>query len=171
MLLRVGKIGRPHGLRGEVTIVTESDDPERLSNLTALHVGLDAETVEARRVRSLRIHVTKKGRALIVHFDGTDGREAAAALRGLFVYAEEADLPPLDDDEWYIDDVIGFEVRTVDGDHVGIVHEVLSLSVHDVYVIKREGQEDAMVPAVSAFVEELDGDLRRMTVRPIEGLL
>lgn len=170
-LLLVGTVGRPHGVLGEVKVVPETDDPERLRALERVFVGDAPERAEERAVEGLRFQPTKRGVVALVRFAGIAGRDAADLLRGQHVYAAEADLPPLEEGEVYLHDLIGLAVVTDNGEAVGTVTDVLSGGAQPLLVVKRNGQPDALVPDVDEIVTDVDLDAERITIRPPEGLL
>ncbi len=170
-LLLVGRIGRPHGVRGEVKVVPETDDPARIEALGTLHVGADAERARPQAVEHVRMQHTRRGPLALVKFAGVDAREAAEALRGLLVFARPADLPPLAEGEAFVHDLVGLRVVSEEGEDVGTVKDVLQAPAHALYVVDRPGGPDALIPAVGAFVSSVDLEAGRLVIRPIEGLL
>lgn len=171
MLLRVGRVGKPHGLRGEVKVVPETEDPTRLEQVAHLYLGESSEVARQYAVESVRFQPFKNGTTIILGLGEVDGIDAAQAIRGLFVYADEEDLPELSDDEWFLDDLIGMSVVLENEESIGTVSDVLELPSHPILVVAREGHSDAMVPAVPEFVLSVDPDANRIVIRPIEGLL
>ena len=170
-LLLVGTVGRPHGVLGEVKVVPETDDPERLRALERVFVGDAPERAEERAVESLRFQPTRRGLTALVRLAGISGRDAADLLRGLHVYAAEDDLPPLDEGEVFLHDLIGLAVVTDEGEAVGTVTDVLTGGAQPLLVVKRDGKPDALVPDVDEIVTDVDLDAERITIRPPEGLL
>ncbi|HET6568143.1 MAG TPA: ribosome maturation factor RimM [Rhodothermales bacterium] len=170
-LLLVGRFGRVHGLRGEVKMVPETGDPEHLQELEAIYAGPDEERSVLFGVESVRLQQTKHGVTLIVKLEGVDTPEQADALRQQLVFAREADLPPLEEDELYLHDLIGLSVVTEEGEEVGSISEILEMPGHYMYVVSRPGKPDAWIPAVEEFVADVDLGGGRMVIRPIEGLL
>lgn len=170
-LLLVGTCGRAHGVLGEVKVIPETDDPERLRALERVFVGDAPERAEARAVEALRFQPTRRGTVALVRFEGIAGRDAADLLRGLHVYADEADLPPLDEGEIFLHDLIGLAVVTDEGEAVGTVTDVLSGGAQPLLVVQRDGLPDALVPDAAEIVTGVDLDAERITIRPPEGLL
>lgn len=170
-LLLIGRVVREHGVHGELKVVPETDDPERFEALETVYLGARPEAARPHVVRNVRYQTTKRGELVVLALDGVDTREAAAALRGAAVFADEADLPPLDDDELYLHDLVGLRVETADGEPVGFVADVLETPAHLTFRIERPGRPDALVPAVPAFVAETDLEAGRLVLTPIEGLL
>jgi 16S rRNA processing protein RimM len=170
-LLLIGRIGKPHGVRGEMKVVPETDDPERFADLETCYVGPRPEAVTAYAIASVRYQHSKRGITVLLGLDAIADRDAAEALRGQLVYAHRDDLPALDEGEFFIDDLLDLDVVTTEGDAVGTIVDVMELPSHPVYVVERPGQPDALIPGVPAFIEEVDLEAGRVVLRPIEGLL
>lgn len=107
----------------------------------------------------------------IVKFEGYPNATAAEALCGTDLEIDEADLPPLPEGEYYLHDLIGLEVVTVAGEVVGTLVQALTTGANDVYVVRREGKPDALIPAIRDVVQSVDLQTRRMTIDPMPGLL
>jgi 16S rRNA processing protein RimM len=164
--LVVGRIGRPHGVRGDVTVEVRTDDPElRFAPGTAIATdpaGRGPLVIEGRRWH--------KG-MLLVAFEGVHDRDAAEELRGTMLVIDSADVTPPDDpDEFHDHQLIGLAVQTVAGEPVGEVEDVLHHG-QDLLVVRRKGQDDALIPFVKALVPEVDLEAGRLVVDPPEGLL
>jgi 16S rRNA processing protein RimM len=150
--LEIGRIGRPHGVRGDVMVTLTTNFTERVAVGTTWWVGEREMTVEAARPH--------QGRH-IVHLAGLDDRDEAAALTGARVYALPLDDAP-DGDVW-VHEVIGASVIDRAGREHGRVVAVEANPAHDLLVLEGGG----LVPMV--FVVEHDGD--RVVIDPPEGLL
>lgn len=169
MQLVVGRVGRPHGLRGEVTVEVRTDDPDERfaagSVLVTEPAGRGPLTVSDSRWHSGR---------LLVRFSGFGDRESAESLRDTVLAIDAADLAPLSDpEEFYDHELIGLKAVTVTGEHVGTVSDVLHHG-QDLLVIDgagaRSGRE-ILVPFVAAMVPEVDIGAGRLVVDPPPGLL
>ena len=170
-LLLVGRIGKTHGVRGEVKVIPETDDPERFASLDVVFLGRTPEDAAPHPVTSVRFQQSKRGLTVVLGLEGIETVEQAAALRQQAVFAFEEDLPPLDDDEFFLHDLIGLDVVTEEGERIGAVKDVLELPAHLVYVVTRPDKPDALIPAVPAFIADVDvHGAQRLVVRPIEGL-
>ena len=171
-LLLVGRVVRAHGTGGELKVAPETDDPARLAALPTLYVGRSEAQAVPREVEGVRFQQTKRGPLALVAFAGVHSREAADVLKKMRVYAAASDLPPLEDGEAFIHDLIGLRVESGEGELLGTVKDVLTVPAHALYVVARPGgRPDAFIPAVEDFVEEVDLNEGRLVVRPIEGLL
>jgi 16S rRNA processing protein RimM len=169
MQLVVGRVGRPHGLRGDVTVEVRTDDPEqRFAAGTVLVTEPAAAgplTVGAARWHSGR---------LLVRFAGCEGREAAENLRGILLVVDSAQLPASRDPEEFHDhELIGLDVMTTAGDQVGVVRDVLHHG-QDLLVIEGRNERSGaqiLVPFVAPLVPEVDVAAGRLVIDPRPGLL
>lgn len=165
----VGRVGRPQGVRGEVTVEVRTDAPdERFAPGTVLLTEPAARgplTVAAARDHSGR---------LVVRFDGVDDRGAAEALRDTLLLVDVASLAPLDDPDTFHDwQLIGLRAERADGSPVGLVSDVLHLPHGDVLVLDRQAAppQEALVPFVRAIVPIVDLAGGRIVLDPPGGLL
>lgn len=170
-LLRLGRIFRPHGVRGELKVAPDMDDPTRLEAVEVVYVGPHEGRIVAHRVTSVRYQETKRGTTVILGLDGIADRGDAEVITKQFVYATEDDLPPLEEGELFVHDLIGLEVVTEAGEPVGTVLNLVEMPAHDVFVVQRAEGGERMIPAVDDFVVDIDLEEGRVIVRPIEGLL
>ncbi|MEV0825613.1 ribosome maturation factor RimM [Nonomuraea rubra] len=166
MQLVVGRIGRPHGVRGDVTVEVRTDDPE-LRFVAGKPIATDPADRGPLVVAGRRWH---KG-VLLLTFEGITDRDAAEELRGTMLVIDSAEVTPSDDpDEFHDHQLIGLSVQTVAGEPVGEVEDVLHHG-QDLLVVRRKGQEDALIPFVRELVPEVDLEAGRLVVDPPEGLL
>lgn len=162
----VGRIGRPHGVRGEVTVEVRTDSPEvRFAPGTVL--GTDPARPGGLEVAGFHWH---SGR-LLLSFDGVVDRTGAESLRGLLLTAVIADDErPEDPEEFYDHQLVGLTARTVAGD-LGQVAEVLHLPAQDLLVVRTAAGREVLVPFVSEIVPEVDLAAGTLLVDPPAGLL
>ena len=160
----VGRIGKPHGLRGEVAVQVRTDFPEQRFVIGA---QLSADTGRTLTVQAVRPH----GGALLVRFTGVADRDAAAQLAGLVLTADVTALPELDDpDEFYDHQLEGLAAVGPDGALLGTVREVVHAPASDLLVLQT-GHGEALVPFVREIVPQVDLAGRRVVVDPPPGLL
>ncbi|MFY1669124.1 ribosome maturation factor RimM [Plantactinospora sp. WMMB334] len=187
MLLIVGRIGRPHGIRGEVTVEVRTDDPEaRFAAGAVLLTGPAAsgtgpagarsvpgygelfQVPEQVTVETVRWH---QGR-LLVGFEGVHDRNLAEALRGTLLWVESTELPPpADPDEFNDHQLIGLAAVTPAGDPLGEVTRIDHAPASDLLVLRRPEGRTALIPFVKAIVPEVDLAAGRVVVDPPPGLL
>ena len=169
----VGRVGRPHGIKGELTVELRTDEPDRRFAPGSVLVvqrpaGGPAPAPTTLTVASTRWHQER----LLVRFEGIDDRNAAEAARGLVLVTRVSlDEAPDDPEEFYDHQLVGLSVLTDDGSVVGVVGDVLHSGGQDLLVVTREGREDALVPFVSALVPEVDVAGGRLVVADRPGLL
>lgn len=162
----VGRIGRPHGVRGEMTVEVRTDDPElRFAPGTVLLTEPAARgpvTVAGRRWHR---------EVLLLTVDGVESREDAEVLRDTELHVPVADLPELDDpDAWYDHQLVGLAVRLPDGETLGEVTAVRHEGA-DLLIVRRTDGRELLVPFVTAIVPTVDVAGGVVVVDPPEGLL
>lgn len=169
--LLVARIGKPHGLRGEVTVQVHTDDPERRFVDGAV---LDTEAAPGTGVpRRLTIASTRVHRGIwLLGFAEVPDRTGAESLRGTRLYVDPDDSPDEDEDEgWYEDDLVGLSVVLSDGTVVGEVAALETRPAQDLLVVRLAGGGEALVPFVEAVVPEVDTEAGRVVIDPPAGLL
>lgn len=168
----VGRIGKPHGIRGEVTVDVRTDEPERRFAVgTVLRAAPPAGS--DRRPGSLTVARSRWHQStLLVTFDELDDRNAAEAARGTVLTATlGADEVPDDPDEYYDHQLIGLAVVDVDGTPLGEVTAVVHGAAQDLLSVRTADRRDALVPFVSALVPEVDLAAGRVVVADRPGLV
>jgi 16S rRNA processing protein RimM len=167
MQVAVGRIGKAHGVRGEVAVEVRTDDPDRRFADGAVLVTDPPERGPLTVVRS-RPHAGR----LLVQFDGVADRTAAAMLRGTLLTVDSTGDPPLDDpDEFYDHQLVGLVAFSVGGEPLGDVEDVLHPPGPDLLVLRRPTGEETLVPFVASIVPTVDLAAGRLVVDPPEGLL
>ena len=167
-LLVVGRIGKPQGIKGEVTVQVRTDDPDTRFAVGAVLLTDPVErgplTVEGARWQNGR---------LMVAFAGVADRNGAELLRETLLQVDARTLsPPEDEDEFHDHVLRGMTAVLVGGDPLGEVVDVLHLPHGDVLVVRRaDNGAEVLVPFVKAMVPVVDVAARRIEVAPPEGLL
>ena len=156
--LDCGQIVNTHGVRGEMRIVPWADSPDFLCGFSTLYVDGGAK-----KVVSSRVH---KG-SVIVKLDGVDTVEQAMALKGRTVQIRRADAR-LPEGAFFLEDIIGLDVVDEAGQKLGVLREVLSPSIQQVYVV--EGEREILIPAVPEFILETNIQGGYIKVRLIDGM-
>ena len=169
--LVVGRIGKPHGLRGEVSVEPRTDEPERRFAVGA-RLGTERNRPGARSGGTLTVrgHRWHSGR-LLLSFEEITDRDAAEEARGtLLVVPVDPDERPDDPEEFYDHQLVGLAVVAPDGTAVGRLTEVVHGTAQDLLVIDVGGRE-VLVPFVAALVPEVDLAGGRIVVDDRPGLL
>ncbi len=157
----VGRVLGAWGVRGDVRVEPQSDDPDRFS--PGSRVFLDGSPTV---VLSNRPH---KG-GLVVRLESVAARNAAEVLKGASLTVPREEVGPLPDGSFYHFEIIGLPVYTTDGEELGVVHEILATGSNDVYVVRDSAGKERLVPALNGVVLTVDLEGRRMTVELPEGL-
>jgi len=168
MQLVVGRIRRPHGIRGELSVEVRTDDPEE-----RFVVGRALRTDPAERgpltVAARRWH----SGSLLLAFEEIGDRDAAEDLRGTWLVVDSSEIGPASDpDEFHDHELIGLAAVTVGGEPVGVVTDVRHHG-QDLLVIEPPagGRDELLVPFVAAIVPEVDVAAGRLVIDPPPGLL
>ncbi|MFJ9683011.1 ribosome maturation factor RimM [Streptomyces sp. NPDC101194] len=167
MQLVVARIGRAHGIKGEVTVEVRTDEPElRLAPgavLATEPAGAGPLTIETGRVHSGR---------LLLRFEGVRDRTAAEALRNTLLIAEvdPAELPE-DPEEFYDHQLMDLDVVLTDGTAVGRITEITHLPSQDLFIVERPDGSEVMIPFVEEIVTEIDLAEQRAVIVPPPGLI
>lgn len=167
MQVTVGRIGRPHGIRGDVVVGVRTDEPE-LRFAIGSRLDTDPADVGPLTVAATRWH----SGALIVRFAGIRDRDAAASLGGTWLTVESGTLnAPEDPDEFRDHDLVGLSVKTPDGTVVGVVADVLHHGQDVLAIRPLSGPEEILVPFVKAIVPDVDVAAGVLVIDPPPGLL
>jgi len=163
----IGKVVTTHGIKGALKVMPLSDFPERINALKHVFVEKGGRAVRY-NVQDAFIH----GRFWVVHLEGVDSPEAAAKLVGSLLtvpLSERVKLPP---DTYYLDQIIGLDVYTTEGEYLGRVTEILQTGSNDVYVVRPEEKEqkELLLPALKSVVKNVDLQAGRMEVDLPRGL-
>jgi 16S rRNA processing protein RimM len=167
--IAVGKVLRPHGVRGELRVEIITGHPERLGRHAYFYLASPESPEVAQRYAVERLRKHKTG-LLLLKLGGCDDRNAAEELRGMLVQIPIEEAVPLEEGEYYHFQLLGVRVETEAGKFLGQVVEVLETGANHVYVLDGPHGE-VLLPAVEDTVRELDLELKRMVVRLLPGTL
>ncbi len=163
--IAVGRIVGVHGMRGEVKVELYTDFPERFDEGAVLQMGDDLVEVT---VLSSRPH---KGNMLLM-LSALHHRNEAELLRGQWLYVHEDEAATLDENSYWVHDILGMEVVSDEGEQLGTVFDVLFTGANEVYIVRaHDGSREILLPATDEVVRVVDVEARRMTVHLIPGLL
>jgi 16S rRNA processing protein RimM len=171
MELVVARIGRPQGLRGEVSVEVRTDDPGR-----RFVVGAELRT-DPRAAGPLTLaSVREQSGRTILRFEGCEDRAQAEQLRGVLLLVETAeDADPAADadgeaDEWYDHELVGLAAVDIQGAPLGTLVRLEHLPAQDLLVVRTEEGAEVLVPFVSALVPQVDVAAGRVVIDPPGGL-
>jgi 16S rRNA processing protein RimM len=190
MLLVIGHIGKPHGIRGEVLVTVRTDEPEaRFVAGAVFHTevqrdrrvrtgpavaasaptsGVRYEVPPTLTLESLRWH---QGR-VIAQFEGVHDRNVAEELRGVLLQVDSADVTPPDDpDEFHDHQLVGLAVVDTEGVTLGTVDRIDHAPASDLIVLRKADGGTALIPFVTAMIPSVDLRAGRIVADLPEGLL
>jgi 16S rRNA processing protein RimM len=163
--LLVGRINRPHGVRGEMRVepLTNSFD---YGTAVRLFVGRRPEEVAEYKVEALRFHQGK----VLLKLAEIDDRNIVEGWQNWLIYAKREDVPPLVEGEFYLHQLIGMAVVTEEGEDLGVVSDTIQTGANDVFVVQG-GRGELLLPDIEEVVLKVDAAERRITVRLMDGLV
>jgi 16S rRNA processing protein RimM len=165
MQLVVGRIGRAHGVRGDLFVEVRTDEPDERF--------VQGATLITSNGQSLTVATSKwhSGR-LVVHFVDYDDRTTAETLRGLELSVDVDPLVlPTEEDEYYDHQLMGLRVQHESGELVGVISDVIHLPSQDMFAVTREDDTEVLIPFVREFVPDVDVAGGVVTITPPPGLL
>ncbi len=158
--LVIGKVARPHGIRGELRLEVHTGSPAHLNEVQTVYLGVEHTPY---RLESFRLHQT----ALLISIEGCDTRDAAEKLRGEWVAVKLEEAVPLREGEYYHHQIIGLNVVTAAGEDLGTVTEIIQTGANDVYVVRGPVGE-VLLPAIKSVILKIEPP--QMVVQLPEGL-
>ncbi len=159
-LVRLGRVIKPHGIRGELVVAAEGETLAMLAVGSAVVVGGTPDTIAGMRPHQGRVLLT---------LDGCSDRTAAEALRGSWVEVAAVGLPSLAEGEWYADDLVGWTLFDGQGERVGDIAAVLPGSAHDYLQIGAAARH--LVPMVREWLVDVDAGSRTISMDLPAGIL
>lgn len=165
-LLQVGVITQTHGIRGEVKVFPTTDDAARFRDLkhVLLDTGKETLPLEIENVKFFKQFV-------ILKFKGFDNINDVEGYKRCPLLVERSEAVPLEEDEYFITDMIGMQVSTDSGEDFGVLKDVLTTGANDVYVIDRPSEGEVLIPAIKECILDVDIPGRKMTVHVMKGLV
>jgi 16S rRNA processing protein RimM len=161
VLLTIGRIVAPHGIRGEVKMVLATDRPERLADLRRVYLdGSDSPT------RLTRSRLQGNSREALLKFEGVNDRDAAELLRGATVQIRGNQLPPPEEGVFFHYQILGLTAYDEADNPLGEVTEIIEAGEVDVYVVTAPDGSQQLYPALRDIVLSIDPAAGRMLIRP-----
>ncbi len=161
--MAVGRIVGPHGVRGEIKVKPLTDFPQRFAPGSLLYLG---EETFQREVVASRPH---RG-MLLIKLSGLSDRNAVEHLRGSYLFIAREEAMPLEEDEYYEDELVGLMVETMEGELLGELVEIMWTGANEVYIVQGPRGE-ALIPAIAQVVQEVDLEAGVMRVSLLPGLV
>jgi 16S rRNA processing protein RimM len=164
-LLRIGVISSTHGIRGEVKVFPTTDLPEQYETLESvfLDTGKELLTLELERVRYFKNRI-------IVKFKGYDNINDIEPYKGKDLLITREQAVPLEENEYFIADLIGCRAVTEEGRELGVLDDVLETGANDVFVVKKPDGKELLLPYIEECILDIDLEEKMITVHMMEGL-
>ncbi len=167
MLITVGRIVKPFGVKGEMKIEPMTDFPERFKKLRNIFLVSPSGTQFETEVRSVRYD---EGGNPYLFIRGYESPEKARELNGWFIKVPQEKTVPLPEGTYYHFELIGMEVVSEAGEKLGTITDIFETGSNDVYVMK-QGRKETYIPAIKEIIKEVDRTRKRMVIHVMEGLL
>lgn len=165
-MLQVGVITQTHGVRGEVKVFPTTDDVNRFKKLkqVILDTGKETMPLEIQSVKFFKQFV-------ILKFKGIDNINDIEKYKRCSLYVTREHAVALEEDEYFIADMIGMEVCTEDGNIFGTLKDVIETGANDVYVIENAEHGEVLVPAIKECIRSVDIEKGQMIIHLMDGLI
>ena len=163
---QVGGITQTHGVRGEVKVFPTTDDVNRFKKLkqVILDTGKETMPLEIQSVKFFKQFV-------ILKFKGIDNINDIEKYKRCSLYVTREHAVALEEDEYFIADMIGMEVCTEDGNIFGTLKDVIETGANDVYVIENAEHGEVLVPAIKECIRSVDIEKGQMMIHLMDGLI
>ena len=155
-ILRVGKIVNTHGLKGEVKVIALTDDPKRYNDLDFVLIDGVERKIQGCKFQKDRV---------IVKIEGIDSIEEAEKYKNKYIEIPREYAVPLEEDTYYIADIIGCNVYDTEGKSLGEVYDVIQTKNNDVYWIRKP--KELLIPVLLDIVTDIDVENRKITIKPV----
>lgn len=159
----IGKIISTHGIKGEVKLYPLTDDIRRFDTLVLAYIGEEKLKVNVSGVKYNK-------NVPIIRFDEFNNINQVLQFKDEYLYVDDENLVELDEDEYFIFDLVDCTVEDMKGNYIGILKDIINNPSNDVYVI-HDGNKEYLIPAIKEFVKEIDIDNKLVRIDPIEGMI
>ncbi len=162
--IKIGKILKTHGLRGQVSVLPLTDYVERFEEVGWVYIeGIKGKLY----IKDVRY----RPKDVLISFDGYNNITQVEQFKGQYLLIEEMQKRDLPRNTYYISDIIGLEAYTVDKRYLGKVVDILQAGSNEVYIIKDKDKKEIMIPAVREFIPEISLEEGKIIINPIEGMI
>lgn len=163
--LEIGQIVNTKGLKGELRVNSFSEESNRFETIDTILLKIEKEYKE---YKIEKVGYSKN--QVVLKLKGVDTIEQAELLKNVYIYIYRKQLGDLPEGTYYIADLIGLDVVTIDGEKIGIVDDIFSTGSNDVYVVKDDLGKQKLLPAIDDVLKEIDIENGKIVVNLIEGL-
>lgn len=163
--LQIGVITSTHGIRGEVKVFPTTDDNNRFKKLKECFIELKNELLPI-KVKSCKFFKNM----VILQFEGIENINDVEKYKQCKLYVDREHAVPLEEDEYFMTDLIGISVYTEDKKELGILSEIIPTGANDVYVVTDNEKKELLLPAIKDCIINIDLEKKEMTVRLMKGM-
>ena len=164
-IFEIGQIVNTFGIKGMVKVVPFTDDIKRFDNLKKVYVESKKKKVEY-EIEQVSYHKNM----VILKFKGIDKIEDAEKLRDSYLKINREDTVPLEENSYFIVDLIGLDVETEEGNLLGKLEDIYNTGSNDIYVVKGELGKQILLPAISDVIKKVDLESKKIIVHLLKGL-
>jgi len=161
--LVIGRVIKPHGINGEVAAEILTDLPERFSWIETIYLGEDDPIMLT--LREVRFHKSR----VLLKFEGIDDRDSAEVLRGELLQVPESEAIPLEDNEYFLFQLLGLKVIDNDRGYLGVISDIVETGANNVFVVQGDLGE-VLVPDIDQVVKSIDFEDGQIRVDLLPGL-
>jgi len=163
LYLAIGRLQRPHGLQGEISMEVLTDFPDRLKAGTKVYLG---EKHQELIIRDRRGHTS----GFLISFESHNSAESVGNFRNQYIYVMADDRPILPDGEYYQHQMLGLSVISDEGEILGELSGMLETGSNDVYIVRSDAGSELLLPNIGSVVKEIDLEKGEMRVHLLPGL-
>lgn len=162
----IGKIVNTHGVRGAVKIIPLTDDPKRFELLEYVYVD-NKKKIEKYTINNIKYFKNM----IIIQFDEIKDMDQGEALKQSIIKIPRELALPLEENEYFVDDLEGIKVSTEEGKYLGEITDIIFTGSNDVYVVKGEDKKEILIPALKQCIKKVNMDDKTMIVSLMKGLI
>jgi 16S rRNA processing protein RimM len=164
--LEVGQIVNTFGIKGQVKVVPFTNDIERFDELRKVYI-VNRKNRKEVEIENVKYHKNM----VLLKFKGLDKIEDVEIFKNCYLEIDRKDGKPLEEGEYYIIDLIGLDVYTDEGTHLGKVDDIYNTGSNDIYVVKDELGKQILLPYIDDVIKEINLESHKIIVHLIEGLV
>ena len=160
--LEIGQIVNTHGLRGDLKVMPWCDDPAVFDELAYVIIdGVEYDIEKSRMQKNM----------VLLKLEGIDDINEAEKYRNKVLTVPREEMGDLPEGTYYICDLLGCVVETVDGRNLGKITDIIKTGSNDVYVVEDIGKKQVLIPVIEQVVKSVDIDEKKVLIEPLKGLI
>jgi len=163
-MLKVGKIVGTHGIKGDLKVFPLTDYMERFEELNWVYMDSGSEKFYIKSVKYMPTVV-------LLSFEGYEDINSVEKFKDRYLLIDESQRRNLPEDTYYMADIIGMDIYTVENKYIGKVKDIVQTGSGEVYVIEDENDKEIMIPAAKEFIPEICLEEGKIIIDPIEGMI